>query len=179
MEKEPIKVRSVLEDGPADKAGIKAGDFIVKIGDQDIDGRSSYDEFLAYQRPNYEVPITILHEGKERKLKLNLIDGKSQRELMMRGVVGSKYLGADFQALNATDKGKYKIASGIRILNIKRGGAISQMGLGEGFVILKYNGKVYEDPEDLIAAMEGSSGSMKIEGIDARGNKQTFSFFRY
>ena len=53
------------------------------------------------------------------------------------------------------------------------------MGLGEGFVILKYNGKVYEDPEDLIAAMEGSSGSMKIEGIDARGNKQTFSFFRY
>jgi len=179
LDKEPIKVRSVLEDGPADKAGIKTGDIIIKIGDQDIDGRSSYDEFLAYQRPNYEVPITILHEGKERKLKLNLIDGKSQRELMMRGVVGSKYLGADFQALNAIDKGKYKIASGIRILNIKRGGAISQMGLGEGFVILRYNSKVYEDPEDLIAAMEGSSGSMKIEGIDARGNKQTFSFFRY
>ena len=98
---------------------------------------------------------------------------------MMRGVVGSKYLGADFQALNATDKGKYKIAAGIRILNIRRGGAISQIGLGEGFVILRYNGKVYEDPEDLIASMEGSSGSMKIEGIDTRGNKQTYSFFRY
>ena len=179
FEKEPIKVRTVLEDSPADKAGIKAGDIITKMGAVEIDGRSSYDEFLAYQRPNNEIPVSLLHDGKERNIKLNLIDGKTQRELMMRGVVSSKYLGADFQALSATDKGKYKVSSGIRILNIKRGGAISQMGLGEGFIVLRYNGKLYEDPEDLIAAMEGSSGSMKIEGMDARGSKQSFSFFRY
>ena len=179
LEKEPIKVRSVLEDSPADNAGIKSGDIIIKLGNTDIDGRSSYDEFLAYQRPNNEIPVTILHEGKERTFKLSLIDGKTQRELMMKGVVSSKYLGADFQSLNASEKGKFKISAGIRILNIKRGGAISQMGLADGFVVLRYNGKVYDAPEDLIAAMEGSSGSMKIEGMDARGNKQSFSFFRY
>ena len=161
------------------RRGIKSGDIIIKLGNTDIDGRSSYDEFLAYQRPNNEIPVTILHEGKERTFKLSLIDGKTQRELMMKGVVSSKYLGADFQSLNASENGKFKISAGIRILNIKRGGAISQMGLAEGFVVLRYNGKVYDAPEDLIAAMEGSSGSMKIEGMDARGNKQSFSFFRY
>ncbi len=179
LEKEPVKIRSVLEGSAAEKAGLKAGDIIIKMGNIDIDGRSSYDEFLAYQRPNNVVNLSILRDGKERKISLSLIDGKVQRELMMRGLVSSKYLGADFQALNATDKGKLRISSGIRILNIRRGGAISQMGLGNGFVILKYNGKVYQEPEDLIAAMEGSSGSMKIEGVDANGNQQSFSFFRY
>ena len=176
---EPIKIRSVLEGSPAEKAGLKVGDVIIKIDNLTINGRSSYDEFLAYQRPNNEVTLVALREGKERSVKLQLIDGKSQRELMMRGVVSSKYLGADFQPLNAEDKAKYKVKAGIRILNIRRGGAISQMGLSEGFMILSYNGKVFEDPEELIGAMEGSSGSMKIEGMDEQGNRQSYSFFRY
>jgi hypothetical protein len=46
-------------------------------------------------------------------------------------------------------------------------------------MILSYNGKVFEDPEELIGAMEGSSGSMKIEGMDEQGNRQSYSFFRY
>lgn len=176
---EPIKIRSVLEGSPAEKAGLKVGDVIIKIDNLTINGRSSYDEFLAYQRPNNEVTLSTLRDGKERSVKLQFIDGKLQRELMMRGVVSSKYLGADFQPLNAEDKSKLKVKAGIRILNIRRGGAISQMGLNEGFIILSYNGKVFEEPEDLIGAMEGSSGSMKIEGMDVRGNRQSYSFFRY
>lgn len=176
---EPIKIRSVLEGSPAEKVGLKIGDVIVKIDNLTVNGRSSYDEFLAYQRPNNEVTLWTLRDGKERSIKLQFIDGKFQRELMMRGVVSSKYLGADFQPLNAEDKSKLKVKAGIRILNVRRGGAISQMGLSERFIILSYNGKAFEDPEDLIGAMEGSSGSMKIEGMDEQGNRQSYSFFRY
>jgi serine protease Do len=177
--KEPLKVRSVIEGSIAEKEGIKVGDIILKIGDIEIDGRSSYDEFLAYQRPSNQAPLTILRDGKEKQIKISFIDGKTQKELLMKGVVSSNYLGADFQPLSVIDRGKFKTNGGIRILNIRRGGAIAQMGLGEGFVVLKFNGKTFEDPEDLISAMEGSSGSMKIEGVDSRGNHQSFSFFRY
>lgn len=178
-EKEPLKIRSIIEGSWAEKEGLKEGDVIIKIGNVEIDGRSSYDEFLAYQRPNNQAPITLLREGKEKQFKITFIDGKTQKELLMKGVVTSNYLGADFQPLSPTDRSKLKVSNGIRILNIRRGGAMSQMGLGEGFVILKFNGKSYEDPEDLISAIEGSSGSMKIEGIDARGHQQSFSLFRY
>ncbi len=97
----------------------------------------------------------------------------------MRGVVHSKYLGADFQPLGASDLAKYRIKSGIRIMNIRRGGAISQMGLREGFIVEKFNGKRFNQAEDLIAAMEGNSGRLKIEGKSANGSSQSFSFFRY
>jgi len=53
------------------------------------------------------------------------------------------------------------------------------MGLREGFIVEKFNGKRFNQAEDLIAAMEGNSGRLKIEGKSANGSSQSFSFFRY
>src|SRR6056300_784437 len=98
---------------------------------------------------------------------------------MMRGVVHSKYLGADFQPLGASDLAKYRIKSGIRIMNIRRGGAISQMGLREGFIVERFNGKRFDRAEDLIVEMVGNGRRLKIEAKSANGSSQSFSFFIY
>jgi S1-C subfamily serine protease len=81
--------------------------------------------------------------------------------------------------LSASDKSKFRIESGIRIINIRRSGGIAQMGLPNGFIVVKFNGKSYEAPEDLIAAMEGSSGKMQIQGLDPNGSSRSYSFYRY
>lgn len=179
IDSDPVKIRGILEDGPADKAGLKSGDILVKINGETINGRSGYDELLAYERPNNTLELEVVRDGKALNKKVKLIGKSIQRELMMKGVVHSKYLGADFQPLGSTDLAKYRMKSGIRILNIRRGGAISQMGLREGFIVEKFNGKRYEQAEDLIAAMESNSGRLKIEGKSANGSSQSFSFFRY
>jgi len=176
---DPVKIRALLEDGPADKVGLKRGDVIIKINGEWINGRSGYDELLAYQRPGDKLELEVVRDGKPLNKSVILIGKSAQRELMMRGVVHSKYLGADFQPLGASELAKYRIKSGIRIMNIRRGGAISQMGLREGFIVEKFNGKRFNQAEDLIAAMEGNSGRLKIEGKSANGSSQSFSFFRY
>ena len=53
------------------------------------------------------------------------------------------------------------------------------MGLPNGFIITKFNGKVYAEAEDLIAAMEGGSGRIEIEGKDPNGSNRSYSFYRY
>jgi Do/DeqQ family serine protease len=176
---EPLKIKSILEDGPAEKSGLKAGDVLVKIGDQSIDGQSSYDEFMAYQRPGNKIGFEVIRAGKLVKGELVLISQSANKELLMKGVVSSSFLGADFQPLSASDKSKFRIESGIRIINIRRSGGIAQMGLPNGFVVVKFNGKSYEAPEDLIAAMEGSSGKMQIQGLDPNGSSRSYSFYRY
>ena len=179
LKNEPIKIKEILGDGPAAKAGLKPNDVIIKIGNTSINGRSSYDEFMAYQRPGKSINVTILRNGKEMQFTVNLIDKKENQSLVMKGAVNSKYLGADFQPLSKTDCDKYKIASGIRILNIQRGQFVSQMGLPNGFIITKFNGKSYSEAEDLIAAMEGGSGRIEIEGKDPNGSNRSYSFYRY
>jgi len=179
LQKEGLKIKNIIDDSPAQKAGLKNNDIIIKIGDLIIDGRSSFDEYMAYQRPGNTLTLEVLREGKKQTLKLDLMDKNSHRDLVMRGVVHSKYLGADFQALNAQDCERYKVKSGIRILNVQRGGTVSQMSLPPGFIVLQFNGKTVSEAEDLIAAMEGSQGRLEIKGIDPAGNARSYSFFRY
>jgi hypothetical protein len=53
------------------------------------------------------------------------------------------------------------------------------MGLPNGFILTKFNGKTYTEAEDLIAAMEAGNGRIEIEGKDPNGSPRSYSFFRY
>jgi S1-C subfamily serine protease len=108
-----------------------------------------------------------------------LINKEENTALLMKGAVNSKLLGADFQPLSSGDLKKFGLTSGIRLINIQRGKFISQMGLGEGFVVVKFNGKVYSEPEDLISAMESARGRIEVIGKDRNGNNQSYSFYGY
>ena len=179
LKKEALKIKEILEDGPADKAGLKVGDVLIQAGNMEINGRSTYDEYMAYQRPGNTLKLTVLRAGKQIEASIALTDKKTNQALTLKGAVNSKYLGADFQPLSKSDLDKYRINAGIRILNVQRGSVISQMGLPAGFIITKFNGKGYQEAEDLIAAMEGGAGRIEIEGKDAAGNARSYSFFRY
>ena len=172
-----VWVKDVLEEGPADKAGIKANDVIIRVNQREIHSKADFDELLAYYRPGETFKMIVLREGKETALELTSISAADNRALMMKGAVNSKLLGADFQPLSANDLTKMGLTNGIRIINIKRAGYINQLGLPEGFIIYKFNGKSYADAEDLIAAMEAGKGRVSVEGMTKEGAKQSFSYY--
>lgn len=172
-----VWVKDVLEEGPADKAGIKANDVIIRVNQREIHSKADFDELLAYYRPGETLKIVVLREGKETALEMTSISAADNRALMMKGAVNSKLLGADFQPLSANDLTKMGLTNGIRIINIKRAGYINQLGLPEGFIIYKFNGKSYADAEDLIAAMEAGTGRVSVEGMTKEGAKQSFSYY--
>jgi serine protease Do len=169
----------LLEEGPATKSGLQIGDVITHVGGLLVDGKPMFDEHLAYKRPGQTLDLKVLRAGKELAVQLSLIGKTENQALLMKGAVNSKLLGADFQPLSASDKQKLGLTSGIRLINIQRGKTIAQMGLGEGFVVVKFNGKTYVEPEDLISAMEGARGRIEIAGKDRNGNNQSFSFYSY
>lgn len=57
---------------PADKAGLKAGDTIVKMGKTKIDGLDDFDLALRMFSPGEEVEVTVLRDGKRVKLTVKL-----------------------------------------------------------------------------------------------------------
>lgn len=170
-------MKEVLEEGPAAKAGVQASDVIIKLNQRDIHSKADFDELLSYYRPGDVLKLVVLREGKETAVELTSISAADNRALMMKGAVNSKLLGADFQPLSANDLTKMGLTNGVRLLNIKRGGYISQLGLPEGFIIYKFNGKTYENAEDLIAAMEAGKGRVSIEGMTKEGSRQSFSYY--
>ena len=71
-------VTSVEEDGPADKAGIKKGDVILKLDKNVFHSDDSMQDFLRVTEPGKKVVVTIKRKKKEMKLKVTL--GKKEVE---------------------------------------------------------------------------------------------------
>ncbi len=73
MENGFIKVVSPIDDTPAQKAGIKAGDLIIKLDDKPVKGMSLADAVkLMRGEPGSKIVLTIVREGEETPLKLTL-----------------------------------------------------------------------------------------------------------
>lgn len=177
LTQDAVEVSEVLEDGPAWNAGIRKGDIILSVNGYATTSKALYDEYLSYLRPGDEARLVLWKNGQEKTLAIKLISKDDNRALTLRGAVNSKVLGADFQPLSATDQSKYKVSSGIRLVNIVQGGYISRMGLREGFIILQFNGRGYTEAEELISAMETATGRIQIDGMDRNGNRSTYSFY--
>lgn len=67
-----VAVVSVAEGGPAEKAGLRAGDIITKVGDTRITTITSLAEALASRRPGETVSVTVEREGAGRVVRVVL-----------------------------------------------------------------------------------------------------------
>lgn len=68
-----FKVVSPIDDTPAQKAGIKTGDLIIKLDDKPVKGMSLTDAVKMMRgEPGSKIVLTIVREGEEVPLKLTL-----------------------------------------------------------------------------------------------------------
>ena len=72
LDGETNKVETITEDGPAQEAGLKKGDIIIKIADEEVDDRDSI--FAQYQKlkPGKKITIVIERDGKEKTFDLTV-----------------------------------------------------------------------------------------------------------
>ena len=63
---------AVISGSPADKAGLKSGDVILKINSDEIKQGSSLTTLLSKYQPGDEVALKVLREGKESDVRVKL-----------------------------------------------------------------------------------------------------------
>ena len=74
MEDGFVKVIAPIDDTPAQRAGIKAGDLIIRLDDTPVKGMSLND---AVQRmrgePGTEITLTVVREGEDKPLRITIV----------------------------------------------------------------------------------------------------------
>ncbi len=74
MESGVVKVISPIDDTPASRAGIKAGDYIVKINEIQVQGKSLSEAVDLMRGPvGSGIELTIRRRGEKKALKFNII----------------------------------------------------------------------------------------------------------
>tara|TARA_B100001121_G_scaffold307587_1_gene329440 strand:+ start:1110 stop:2246 length:1137 start_codon:yes stop_codon:yes gene_type:complete len=74
MEAGVVKVISPIDDTPASRAGIKAGDYIVKINDNQVQGKSLSEAVDLMRGPvGSGIELTIRRRGEKKALTFNIV----------------------------------------------------------------------------------------------------------
>ena len=74
-----VLVSEVVEDSPAEKAGLKAGDVITKVDDKKVASASELSEAVRSYEPESKVTVSVVRDGKTKKLNAKL--GEAENKL--------------------------------------------------------------------------------------------------
>ena len=172
-----VFVSKVIEDGGADKAGVKDGDVIVKIGGKDITSVASLQEEIGKRRPGDKVPVTIRNKKGEEVVKEILLRNSNGETALLDKASVSKNtaLGATFVPLSDKEKKELNVTYGVKIKSINTG-KLKALGLQEEMIITKINNEPVETVEQLTAKLNSGSRGVLLEVMSKSGKKDYVGF---
>ncbi len=91
MEAGVVKVISPIDDTPAEKAGIKAGDYIVKIGEEQVQGKSLMEAVKLMRGPvGTSIELTVRRKNVKKPLEFKIV-----RKIIEVRSVNSRVIGKE------------------------------------------------------------------------------------
>ncbi|MEN4983124.1 trypsin-like peptidase domain-containing protein [Acinetobacter modestus] len=74
-----VVVADVLRDGPADAAGVKRGDKIIQVNNEQITSASHLINYVALQAPQSVIDLVIERDGKQQIMQVKVGERKTQQ----------------------------------------------------------------------------------------------------
>jgi serine protease Do len=79
-----VIVEQVLDDSPAQKAGLKALDIILKLEEKAIRQSNEIQNIIALKNPGETITLLILRDGKEKSIRVKLGQRDTGKEMVSR-----------------------------------------------------------------------------------------------
>jgi Do/DeqQ family serine protease len=172
-----VFLAKVTEGGSADKAGLKDGNVILKIGSKEVNSVASLQEEIGKRRPGDKVSLTVRQKDGDiisKELVLRNKDGDT--ELMSKEEISKNYaLGATFIELTDKERKELNISYGVKIKSIATG-KLKSIGLQEGIIITKVNNEPIETVAELTEKLSGVNRGILLEIMDETGKRDYRGF---
>ena len=177
-------VTGVETGAPADKAGVEAGDIIVKFDGKPIEKSSDLPRVVGGIKPGTKSTVTVFRRGSTKDLAVTVAEIEADAapskageapETKSKGVTGQVY-GLVVSDLSEAQKKELKIKSGVRIDAAAEGAA--RAGLREGDVIIAVGNTEVASVRELEAALAKHDKKKSINVLFRRGDWTQFAVIR-
>lgn len=154
---EGVLIGEVVDKTPAAKAGLKAGDVIVKFGNMKIIDVQQFRKIVADYKPGSEIDITVIRDGKTMSFNVKLDEMPSEitskpEDKKEESEMVTSWLGIKVRNLTSDEKNHMKIETGVLADEIESGSVADRASIREGDVILKIDKYEIGDVKDFSRA---------------------------
>lgn len=161
-----IYVDEVLEGGAADEAGVEQGDIITHIEGREVYSTGDLMAIVGRHAPGDKVNVTLLRDGKERKVDLTFKNREGSVKPELAGATFDS-MGIELSALTDDEKKQLRTDNGVRVTGIDENSRIyNYTQIREGFVITKVNGQEVSGESSVNDALKNTrEGMVSIQGF--------------
>ena len=153
-----VLIAEVLEDTPAEKAGLKSGDIILKMNGKDVKDNVSFRNSVSLIKPGTKIKLTVLRGDKEKEITVKI--GSKADSLLAKGSseIGQK-LGLQVQDLTIelARKFGYKPGTGVIVTEVVRSSSADRAGIEPGMSILSVNRQEVSSVKEFNDALKKSA----------------------
>lgn len=173
-------VAQVVEDSPAEKAGLEVGDVILALDGKPVEVSGDLPHLVGNLKPGVKVMLDVIRNGERRKVRLQIGTLPDGNPLVAEDTAASSNnrLGLAVAALTAEQKRELDVSAGVVVSRVEQGSMAARMGLRPGDVITHLDNKAIGSPAAFDKAAralpQGRSISMRV----LRGGRASFITFR-
>jgi len=164
-------ISSIEKGGPAEHAGVEAGDVILKINGQLLKDSSELPVAVASIAPGTDVALSIWrnHAARDVTVKLGALEDKRTAANAPAPSSGGK-LGLAVRPLTADEQRQANTTGGLVVERVS--GPAAEAGIQQGDVVLAANGVPVTSTQALTNAVEKSKGHIAL--LIQRGETRLF-----
>ncbi|NIP41875.1 MAG: PDZ domain-containing protein [candidate division Zixibacteria bacterium] len=174
---EGVLINDVIEDSPADKAGLEDGDVIVRLGSDVVDDAGDLSKAIKSRKPGEKVDLVIYRDGekkdfsvvlgesqerKDRRFSLEAPKAKQYRQFFKEMTSGG-YLGVVLQSLSDQLADYFEVDDGVLITEVEKDSPADKAGLKAGDVIVALNGKEVSTPSGVSSMIRKYEEGEKVD----------------
>jgi S1-C subfamily serine protease len=161
-----IIITSVTPGGPADRAGLKENDIILKMNGKDVTDTRDLRNQVAAMGPGTEVTLLIWRNNAEQQVKVRLgeltQESASSRQRPGGGNQSEGRLGLTVETITpslARQLGVRAGTQGVVVTEVDPAGPAAEAGVQAGDIITQVNRQPVRSPADVNSAMQKSNRS--------------------
>jgi serine protease Do len=181
------EIESVTKESAAEKAGLKKGDIITKIGDRKIESTDDVTEAVRAHKPGDKVTITYVRDGKTQTANAELMKWKGVRMATISGPMNftpMPDLNQRFKEIMPMEGYAYGVGRprlglsiqdtedglGVKVLDVDDESAAAKAGIKEGDILIGVDDTDIKGTEDVLRATRASKDKTSYKFKVKRGN---------
>jgi serine protease Do len=177
-------VQSVEAGGPAEKAGIEAGDIITRVDGKVVDRSGDLPRLIGGLKPGTRATLQVFRRGSARDLAVTVGEFEAERTPQRRAQgepaqppAPKNALGITASDLTDAQRRELKIRSGgVRVEGVE--GPAARAGLREGDVIITFDNVEVTDARQFAQLAAKADKSKPVSALVRRGDWTNFVVIR-